>query len=544
MVRSIHGMLQRPSIFLRLLLLLAVVLLGGLGLAVWQGHAWSQGRMVSAEGRRAQAAATALAVAVDPAFHDAVAAAPAQDAFRRWKRAPPALVALQVQLASSGRALGLARPSATLRLRDPFRAVVEAAPDQVHPEAMEVLVTGTDRPTWRHVAPYEPGMRQALFEGRAGHSAVIPGAEGPRVSGYAPLLDAEGSVVAVLAVHAPVALAVAEVRSQTRCQLVLAVVVLLGVLIAVGSVGQRLSRSLRHLGGAATRLSEGDLNTPVDTSVAFGTGTLAQRLEEARVLLRRRLQRLGTSQVQLAQRLIEAEAGLGPEDRQRRTWLAANSERVALTLGAGKVDGHPARLIDLSARGLVAQVLMNCPVDLPRGTMMAVRLRLEGRVEPLVVRGLVKGRELIEDEVELRLAVDFATVLEGLPPAVRRALSPRQARRVSPAPVQGVQLAVRGRADAAAVQGVVLDLSVHGAGVRVEVPEARVASWGRVVRVGVAHSGAADMVSSYAEIVRVQATAQGVVLGLNFLESDGAFEASLGALVEEAERLALIRAVG
>jgi hypothetical protein len=540
-------MLPHTSIFTRLLLLLAVVMLVGQGLAAWQGYTWAREGVIASEGERAQAAATALALALDGTAHEAMATTwPERDAFTAWDDADESARALHRKLAMAQHALGLTSPIYTLRLRDDARRAVVAAPDQAHPLALEFLGTSAQEPNWRHSVQYLPAMRAPLLDGRPARTGVYATAHGDWVSGYAPVRDIDGAVVALLEVDAPLAAVLAEVRVQATRQLALAVAVFLGVLIAVGSITRRLSVGIRLVEGAVARVGEGDLTTRVVTGGLTGVGGIAQALEAARIELRRKLQRLSGSQSQLAERLAEAEAetGGGTEVRKRRSWLVEHRDSLKLTLGAGKSEGHSARLVDLDANGLLVRVPVNAPVDLPRGSVLGICLKVEGRVEPLVLSGVVKQRSVIDQEAALRLGVEFSSVLDALPPAVLQAIGPRRALRVCPAREQAVQLAIRGRSDADAVQATVLHVSVNGAGVRVDVPAARVAAWRHLVRIGVAHAGSDGMVSSYAEIVRVQFVGSHVILGLSFLEPDIAFERSLTALVQEADRIDMARATG
>lgn len=538
-------MASRLTLFSKLVLFIAAVLLVGQGLAAWQALQWSQERAVAGEGQRAQAAAATLALSLSGATHQAMVAAwPERYAFTSWADADENVRNLHGRLAAAQKALGTESPITTLHLVDHARQAVIAAPDRVHADAMAFIGTSAERPLWRHATPYKPEMRAALFDGRSVHTGRHDDVRGAWVSAYAPIRAADGSVVALLAVDASLGPVLAQVQQQATRQLVLSLAVFLGVLIAVGSVARRLSTGVAQVEAAVARLVAGDMDTPVSGGGLAGVGVLAEGLEDARVALKRRLGRLTSTRRELAERLVEAESGISPEARKRRAWFGKNHERFQLTLGAGKVDGFAARIVDLGDRGLFARVPLRSPLDVPRGTLVAVRLQVEGRSEPVVVRGLVKGREVHDSEVELRLGIAYAMVLDTLPLATRRAIAPRDAKRVRPAPDQGVHVAIRGRSDAASVDGEVQDISVTGAGVRVQVPEARVAAWGRIVRVGVAHAGSPETVSSYAEIVWVAAGPQGVVLGLFFLEPDSAFEQSLAGLVSDADERALSRAAG
>jgi c-di-GMP-binding flagellar brake protein YcgR len=253
---------------------------------------------------------------------------------------------------------------------------------------------------------------------------------------------------------------------------------------------------------------------------------------------------MAAAQEQLAQRLVGAESGIDETARKRRAWLGKHRDRFQLQLGAGKVHGHPAVLVDLSEGGIVARVAVNAAMDLPRGTQVSIRLGVAGRVQPLLMQAAIKQRDRRGEEVELRLGVAFSVFLESLPLAVRRAIGPREAVRYHPRPGQDIRLAIRGRSDHDAVSATVLDFSADGAGVLVHVSESRVAHWGRIVRVGLAHANWDDTVSSYAAIKRISARSNGVTLGLFFVQPEPDFDRSMAELIADSERLAMARAVG
>jgi signal transduction histidine kinase len=157
-----------------------------------------------------------------------------------------------------------------------------------------------DRFELTQVAAGKALASQVLFEGRDGELYK---------TGYAPLADASGRVVAVVAADgtAPSFATLRRFRS-----LLLALAVAGAVLGAAASVVAALSvtRPLRSLAAAARRIGEGDLETALAPGASRGeVETLRRTLEEMRQALRAR-------------------------DRERETMLAGIAHEVRNPLGA------------------------------------------------------------------------------------------------------------------------------------------------------------------------------------------------------------------
>ncbi len=193
----------------------------------------------------------------------------------------------------------------------------------------------------RRVGEPLPALERDRFElaqvaaGRAVASQVLfEGTDGQLYkSGYAPLSDASGRVVAVVAAEgtAPSFVTLRRFRS-----LLVALAVAGAVLGAAVSVVAAVSvtRPLRSLAAAARRIGEGDLDTALVEGTSAGeVETLRSTLEEMRQALRRR-------------------------DRERETMLAGIAHEVRNPLGAIELFAG-ALAEDLRGRpeaGLVARI--------------------------------------------------------------------------------------------------------------------------------------------------------------------------------------------
>ncbi len=178
-----------------------------------------------------------------------------------------------------------------------------------------------DRYELAQVAAGSALASQVLFEGRDGEL---------HKTGYAPVADASGRVVAVVAAEgtAPSFATLRRFRS-----LLVALVVLGALLGAVASVAAALSvtRPLRSLAAAARRIGEGDLESALPRGTSAGeVETLRATLEEMRQALRRR-------------------------DRERETMLAGIAHEVRNPLGAMELFAG-ALAQDLSGRPEAAHV--------------------------------------------------------------------------------------------------------------------------------------------------------------------------------------------
>jgi signal transduction histidine kinase len=213
-----------------------------------------------------------------------------------------------------------------------------------------------DRFELSRVAAGEAVASQALFEGRDGELYK---------TGYAPLTDASGEVVAVVAADGT-APSFATLRRFRRLLVGLAVLgAVLGAGVAVAAA-LSVTRPLRSLAAAARRIGEGDLESALPREAAAGeVEALRATLDEMRQALRRR-------------------------DRERETLLAGIAHEVRNPLGA----------IELFAGALAEDVR-----DRPEAAHVArIRKELSG-LERLVQDFLdyARARPLSPEEIDAAL---------------------------------------------------------------------------------------------------------------------------------------------
>jgi len=229
----------------------------------------------------AQAAAAGL-----PA--DRVAALqPGDEATRTYGHLAARLTALA---AATGTRLVLARPDRTALLDSDGR----------HRIGEPLAELERDRFELGQVAAGRSVASQVLFEGVDGQLYK---------SGYAPLADAQGQVVALVAAHGT-APSFASLRDFRNLLLLLAVTG--GALGAAAAVVAAVSvtRPLRALAGAARRMGAGDLASPMPAVAGRGeVATLRRTLEETR-------------------------RALSARDEERETMLAGIAHEVRNPLGA------------------------------------------------------------------------------------------------------------------------------------------------------------------------------------------------------------------
>ena len=87
----------------------------------------------------------------------------------------------------------LTTPIRTLRVRNAFQSAIANRPSELHPGAMEVVVTGGDEPNWRAAVDYVPAMGGALFDSKS--TTSLQGSGGLRA--FAPVKNSWGETIGV-----------------------------------------------------------------------------------------------------------------------------------------------------------------------------------------------------------------------------------------------------------------------------------------------------------------------------------------------------------
>jgi signal transduction histidine kinase len=332
--------------------------------------------------------ATLVAARIDGDAHEAAAlATPDKDGVTRWGDAAPDLQALQGALAAAAADAGLPSDTYTLRLRESHRAAVQAAPDQLHPDAMEFILTSGENPYWRHTYEYRPEMAATLFEGRTAATDLYQDEHGHWLSAYAPVRNSAGEVVALLEVDEPPEAIHALVRDTTAEQLSglggLGLVLMLSVL-GIAAVNLKPLRPLRD---ATERLVGGDYGTPISAhpGEAREIGELTRGLESARAAIQAAFERQRELQADLAVRngemkmvLDNVEQGILTVDRQGRVcaersaaferWFGAPADYADLGEHLSAVDPEFGPWFEMGLDGLTDgwMPLDLCLTQMPR----------------------------------------------------------------------------------------------------------------------------------------------------------------------------------
>ena len=147
-----------------------------------------------------------------------------------------------------------------------------------------------------------------------------------------PLADAGGTVVGTLVTSLPTTARDQSLQQLTRSLLELALAVALLAGLTSFALGQRLGRPLRALTGAAARIGQGDLTTPIAVAPGGEIGRLASTLEEMRWRLLRLTADLRRQQSESQAIITGIVEGVFSVDRERRIRFV-NPQAAAL-LGA------------------------------------------------------------------------------------------------------------------------------------------------------------------------------------------------------------------
>lgn len=257
-------MLLPPSSFkVRLIGFLGLMLSSLFGAWIW--HAWTEAGEYVEEQERAQVQTLVrtLAPMLNGDLHEQAAAEfPDLDIVPRWESAPEWLGFLRQSLVQGARYNELESPLSTLRLRDEMREVVSSNPDEPHVGAMEVMLTSSSTPNWRHSVSYQPEMGLALFGGQTTATGVHEDSRGSWISAFAPVRNDEGQIVAILRAEAAVSDLLIQARNRMKKRATFGLIVLIYAILGCALLALSVTRALTQLQSAAQRLGDGDYTTP------------------------------------------------------------------------------------------------------------------------------------------------------------------------------------------------------------------------------------------------------------------------------------------
>ena len=316
-----------PSGFLgRLLSFLSLTAVAIFALGVYMASSDAKLDIQEEERGRLTSIVTAVAPSLDGDLHRRLLLAfPEIDDIRDWYAHGPELQLLHEDLAALERRTSLHSPVYTLRVRDEALEAIQAQPDRVHADALEFLVSSSETPYWRHRFDYVPQMRSALLEGKPSSTEIYTTRSGTWVSAFAPVLDSDGELAALLEVDTPMGslLARSSDRLWTRASTWAGLFCL--VIAAVALISYTMTSELRSLERATRRLSHGDFATPVETTSGIReVQALARTLDQARRRISNQIENQELLNGELFLARVEAE---GASDAKSR-FLANMSHEI------------------------------------------------------------------------------------------------------------------------------------------------------------------------------------------------------------------------
>lgn len=166
--------------------------------------------------RRSKGIARSLAHELDAGAWMADAARLTErDAIEDWKDAPSSIVSAREALLRAVDSHRIETPVYTMHLRPEMAEMVRADPDRRWPDALQFVLNSAHDTNWRHPYDYLPKMKPVLIDGRPYATNEYADEWGTWVSGWAPLRDAEGQVVGMVAADERLDFRVARLREQT-----------------------------------------------------------------------------------------------------------------------------------------------------------------------------------------------------------------------------------------------------------------------------------------------------------------------------------------
>lgn len=496
----------------RMLSGIGLLLLAGNVVLLWQTKSWDQQALIASERTRVRSIAAATAGQINGDAHEALAQSIVEkDAFTDWSDAPDDAWLQHIRLAGVVEDVGLASPVYTLRLRDEARRQVEFYPDQVHEDAMEFLATSADAPYWRHTYDYRPEMKAALFDGLPRSTGLYEDEHGSWVSGYAPVRDSLGNIVAILEVDAPLDQIEAVHVAWFRRHAALVGGLALAVLVLLIVVARRLVWGFSLLDRATLRLAAGDLETEIEPKGYSEIVGISERLEEARALLQGREQQLRAFAEGMKRENALLEQGFNAETRRRRNTLLERGDEIAAQVFVAGT-AIPARVVDLTYSWTIVQV--SPTVTVVRGAPMVLEISVPVDQDTVQLRTVAATVTKTDEALELRLEPREATDQLVFPKRLLTAMNLRESLRARPDPRKPVEVECDFKTDK--VTGRVLDLSATGMAVVVECDADALAGWGDTAKLRFSLPGSDTPMLVKATLMRILDNSGSVTLGFTF----------------------------
>ena len=373
-----------------------------------------------------------LAQQIDGDMHEAAARAhPTPDDLSDWSLGSDELRYLHQQIQSVARHLGLTGAISTLRLRPDRLESVYSNYKSIHPDAYELILTSRDTPDWRSHRIYAPRMARAQFARMISSSGVYVDGSGRWISAYAPIIDSNDEVVAILEVRSSVEDLFEEVRLQAMQQGSLIAVIALTIILGIAYITGKLGRDLNAIERAAEQLGRGNLTK----TIQVGGGPEVQRLASSMEFARRRLLKnsliIDKVRQDFERRLELVRLGFDFGGHSRRKQISSAMAEMGFELQMGTNQRVEASVMDLNGPRWSFRVTDSSATLWRRGMEISIRIEATLRRPEVVLTSTVDSVYWDEGTTIVHLALGAIRFEEFLSPAVVRLLDRRENVRVS-----------------------------------------------------------------------------------------------------------------
>jgi len=367
-----------------------------------------------------------LAQQIDGDMHEALARRYAeQGEVRDWDLGTEELSFVHQQLRTVAEHLKLTAPIVTLRMRPENIETVYSDYKSIHPDAYSLMVSSDQEPQWRASRNYAPRMARAQFARMTSSSGIYADQHGRWISAYAPILDSNDEVVAVLEVSASVDHLFEEVRYQAMQQGSLIAVVVLTMILGIAYVTGKLGRDLIAIERAAEQLGRGNLTRPIKARGGPEVRRLARSMEFARRRLQKNSVIIDKVRKDFERRLELVTVGFDFAGNARRERIAADLGEMGFSVQVG--TGRPVRAAVMDLHGPRWSFRVSDPSATLWRQGMAIEVRIDAtlRRPDVILSSTIDSVYAHEGATLLHIQLNDIRFEEFLSPAVVRLLDRR-----------------------------------------------------------------------------------------------------------------------
>jgi hypothetical protein len=409
-----------------------------------------------------------LAQQIDGDMHEAIARRYVERGeVANWNLGTEELQYVHHQLKAVADQLHIGDPIVTLRMRPDRVKKVYSDYKSMHPGAYEVMMSSEVEPKWREPRAYTPRMARAQFARMISSSGIYADERGRWISAYAPIIDSNDDVVAVLEVRASIEHLFEEVRLQSMQQGSLIAVIMLTMILGIAYVTAKLGRDLYAIERAAEQLGKGNLTQQVQIS----GGAEVRRLAHSMELARRRLQKnaviIDNVKKGFEQRLGLVMVGFDFAGNARRKRIATDLSEMSFALEVGSAKPVRAFVMDLLGPRWSFKVPDPSATLWRQGMEVDIRIAATLRRPEVYLNSRIDSVYTHEGTILVHVVLNEVRFEDFLSPAVVRLLDRRENFRVREVPGDGLRCS----------------LLVHLTGERLEVQVADICRTGMAVLV-------------------------------------------------------------